>query len=127
MPPPFFTLVMTCLLRSSQRLARECWQYYPASTELIFQLSLCSGQAPSPTMAMERMRHAARLLSPRTLIRTLERLAEERGRYAAEARRVEENILRLINREGEWVWYSEDKEDTHGQRRAVGAQAHRPA
>jgi hypothetical protein len=76
MPPPFFTLVMTHLLRSSQRLAQECWRLYPASTELIFQLSLCSGEAPSPTMAMERMRHAARLLSPQLLIRTLERVIE---------------------------------------------------
>jgi hypothetical protein len=73
---------------------------------------------------MERMRHAARLLSPKLLIRTLERLIEERGRYSREARRVEERILQLVDREGQWIWYSEDRKDKHGQRRVAGATAH---
>jgi hypothetical protein len=126
-PPQFFMLTMTHLLGSSQRLARECWRYYPASTELVFQLGLCSGQAPSPTIAMERMRHAARLLSPQLLIRSLERLAAERGRHSTEARRVEERILQLVDREGQWVWYNQDKKDTYGQRRIAGATAHSPS
>jgi hypothetical protein len=124
MPPPFFLLTMTHLLGSSQRLARECWRLYPASDALRYQLGLCSGQAPSPTMAMERMRHAARLLSPQLLIRTLERLIEERGRYSREARRVEERILQLVDREGQWIWYNEDRKGSYGPKRAL---SHRSA
>jgi hypothetical protein len=115
-PPPFFELTLTCLLGASQRLARECWRYYPASEALRYQLGLCSGPAPTPLLAMERMRHAARLLAPNILIRTLERLAEARGRYSAEARRVEERILQLVDREGQWIWYKEDLKEKYGQR-----------
>src|SRR5262245_54520584 len=126
-PPPFFMLTMTHLLGSSQRLARECWRLYPASEALRYQLGLCNGPAPSPTLAMERMRHAARLLSPRLLIRTLERLIEAKGRYSQEARRVEERILQLIDSQGHWLWYTEDRKESHGQRRVAGTSAHRQA
>src|SRR5215510_6122782 len=119
--PPFFELTMTHLLGSSQRLAREVWALYPASEALRYQLALCCGPAPSPILAMERMRHAARLLSPQILIRTLERLIAAKGRYSAEARQVEERILQLIDSQGHWLWYTEDRKENHGQRRAVGA------
>jgi hypothetical protein len=32
---------------------------------------------------------------------------------------VEERILQLIDREGRWIWYTEDRKDTHGHQRTL--------
>jgi hypothetical protein len=115
-PPVFFERILVELLGTSRRLAREVWRYYPASTELIFQLNLCASPAQAPDVTIARMKHAADLLSPQCLLRSVERLAAGKARKEKELVRLEDNILRLLDIQGRWKWYAEERKERHGQR-----------
>jgi hypothetical protein len=104
--PLFFERIMVDLFGASQRLAREVWKRYPASTELAFQLHLCNSPAMSPDAVIARVKHAADLLSPQLLIRCLERMTEERGRQRKDVTRLQERILQLLDSRGCWKWYN---------------------
>ena len=99
-PPPFWTLFLREYLGASEPLARKLWCVYAAYCDAttLWQLHLCSDQ-PN----IQRIFRATKLVTPRTLLAAVEKLAVPGRPRKPELVTLEEHILQHVDATGQWL------------------------
>jgi hypothetical protein len=105
-------------VRSAQ-LREKLWQHYPASQTLCWQLQRCGEAAPSDLVVIDRIKRLAELVEPKYLLKAAENLVEP-GRSRPDALiQFEETILKIIDKDGHWLWTWPERKERDDPRRAT--------
>jgi hypothetical protein len=96
--------VLVTIFGCTRKLAVRLWPYVPATPDLLWRLSRVHDAGPQYGAWVECMRHLSETLTPAMFFAATLQVAPEGRRRDTAVIRLEESILKALDREGNWQW-----------------------
>jgi hypothetical protein len=103
-PHALWFLFCQSLFQADRDLAELLWDHIPNRGAVLWQLQIMESRGADSRIAHDRARRLGAILTPRALLAAALAVAPEGQPRSEAVRNFEDNVLRITNPDGTWIW-----------------------